>query len=497
MLQRRRTRSLTNASEAALHRARIVERLYAIAKDAQLEPERFVAERDAFLASLSEFDRAYVLGVPGVHREGFFPARARPKQLMPPRLTKAGIPWSTWLLLAGRGFGKTEVGAASCHDHAAARPDGEIVIVTRTNKASDENPVLYGKSGILTRYRPGFRPTYISSAKRLTWPNGCYAQLFSAEVPDQIRGPNATFAWCEEMGAWDGGGMLAWSNVRATLRVRAAEGQDRPRAVITTTPKPTELLKRLVKSPRVWVTSGHQRENVALDEEYFADFEDEFGGTRLYRQEAGGELLEDAPGALWKSEWFEAPGFVCPAPETLARVVVAVDPAVTSDPDSDETGIVVVGSDYDGDCWVLADLSGKYSPETWARVAVSAYHEWKADSIVGESNNGGDLVERNIRVEDENVAYEKVTASRGKAIRAEPVAAMYERGRVHHIRRFGLLEDQLVGWSPLKDSRGRVPKSPDRLDAVVWGVTSMIEDSHAEVVHGAMTVNYDLEDVAG
>ncbi len=495
MLQRRRTRSLTTASEAALHRAFLVERLYAIAKDAQTEPERFVEERDRFLESLSEFDRAYLVGVKGVHREGFFPARARPKQLLPPRLTKAGVPWSTWLLLAGRGFGKTEVGSAACHDHAAQRPDGEIVIVTRSSRATDENPVLYGKSGLLTRFRPSFRPSYVSSLKRVIWPNGCYAQLFSAEVPDQIRGPNATMAWCEEMGAWDNGGMMAWSNVRATLRVRAAEGQDRPRAIVTTTPKPTELLKRLVKSPRVWVTSGHQRENVALDEEYFAEFEEEFGGTRLYRQEAGGELLEDAPGALWKSEWFERPGFYAPAPETLANVVVAVDPAVTSDPDSDETGIVVAGCDHDGEVWILADYSGVYSPEVWARVAIAAYYEYKADRIVGESNNGGDLVERNIRAEDEDVAYEKVTASRGKAIRAEPVAAMYERGRVHHVKRFAQMEDQLVGWSPLKDSRGRIPKSPDRLDADVWAVSSLIEDSHAEVVHGAMTVHYDLEDI--
>jgi len=257
------------------------------------------------------------------------------------------------------------------------------------------------------------------------------------------------------------------------LRLGAA-----PRVVVTTTPRPTAIVRMLLKASTTAVTRGSTKDNARnLPPAYLSQIVKKYEGTRLGRQELEGELLEDVPGALWTYGQIEA--LRRPQAPEMQRVVVAIDPAVTSTDTSDETGIVVAGVTDDGEGYVLEDLSGRYSPDAWARKAVAAYHEHKADRIVAEVNNGGDLVERILRTIDPNIAYTAVHASRGKRVRAEPVAALYEQGRIHHVGSLAVLEDQLCTWD---SSTGE--KSPDRLDALVWAFTELVID-------GSASVNFD------
>jgi phage terminase large subunit-like protein len=377
--------------------------------------------------------------------------------------------WRVWLLLAGRGFGKTRSGAEWVRariEHGHAR---RVALVAPT--ASDAREVMIeGESGLLATARPGFKPSYEPSRRRLLWPNGATATAFSAEEPERLRGPQHDAAWCDELAAWPH--EAAWDNLMLGLRL----GRD-PRCVVTTTPRPARLLRRLVADEEsVVVTRGATRENRAhLAPAFLASIVRRYEGTRLGRQELEAELLDDAPGALWTRAAFEREGARVPKPPTLRRVVVAIDPAASAGENADETGIIVAGIAHDGHGYVLADLSGKCSPHQWAGRALEAYRAFAADRIVAEVNNGGDMVEATLRALDAGASYKPVRASRGKIARAEPIAALYERGLVHHAGIFPALEDQMCGFTGAAQS-----SSPDRLDALVWAMSElMIEREEA------------------
>lgn len=319
--------------------------------------------------------------------------------------------------------------------------------------------MIEGESGLLAICPPWNMPKYEPSKRRVTWPNGAIATSYSADEPDRLRGPQHDAAWCDELAAWRYA--EAWDNLQLGLRL----GDD-PRAVVTTTPKRVKLYRDLLAKPTTVVTRGTTYENIqnlaaAFAEQIITQYE----GTRLGRQEIYADLLEDSEGALWSRAKLEelrvreAPQFV--------RVVVAIDPAITSGEESNETGIIVAGLGYNGHGYIIEDQTCRTSPDGWGRRAVDAYHRHQADRIVAEVNQGGDMVEHVIRTVDATVSYRKVHATRGKYTRAEPIAALYEQGRVHHVGYFAHLEDQMCSWEPGDES-------PDRLDAAVWALTELM-----------------------
>lgn len=332
-----------------------------------------------------------------------------------------------------------------------------LALVARTT-ADIRDVLVEGQSGVLNISNPEFMPIYSPSRRRLTWPNGAIATTYSADEPDLLRGPEHDGALCDELAAWN---YLqeAWDNLMLGLRLG-----NNPQVMITTTPRPLPLLKKLIADPLTAVTRGSTYENLAnLAPTFRKTVLDKYEGTRLGRQEIGGEILEDTPGALWNLAMIEAtrmPRVI----EDLVRIVVAIDPAVTAGEDSDDTGIIVAGKGRSGRGYVLADLTCHESPLTWAKIAVNAYDTYKADRIVAEVNNGGDLVESTLRTVRPNVSYFKVHASRGKVRRAEPVSALYEQGRISHVGQFAKLEDQMCSYVPGDDR----PGVDDRMDAMVW-----------------------------
>lgn len=383
-------------------------------------------------------------------------AWARDKQLEP-----VGN-WSTWLLLAGRGFGKSRTGAEWVRKQVETGRCKRMALVART-AADVRDVIVEGESGILACSPPWFRPTYEPTKRRLTWPNGAIATTYSADEPDALRGPQHDGAWGDEIAAWKYPD--AWDQLMFGLRL----GRN-PRVVATTTPRATPLIKALAKASTTYLTAGttyENKENLAAT--FFTEVIKKYEGTRLGQQELNAVLLEDAEGALWKRSLIDEHR-VTSHPE-FVRVVVAIDPAVSDQEESAETGIVVAGMNASGQGYVLDDKSLHASPHTWASEAVAAYHKYRADRIIGEQNNGGQLVEANIRTVDKQVSYKQVYASRGKYTRAEPIASLYEQGRVHHVGMFPLLEDQMCGWEPLTGQ-----KSPDRLDALVWALTELMLD---------------------
>ena len=387
---------------------------------------------------------------------------ARPNQLPP-----AGG-WRVWVLLAGRGFGKTRTGAEMIRARVSARNSRRLALVAPT-AADARNVMVEGESGILAISPRWDRPRYEPSKRRLTWPNGAIATFYSAEEPERLRGPQHDAAWCDELTSWRY--PEAWDMLMFGLRL----GED-PRVVVTTTPRPTKLLRTLVEDPAVAVTRGTTYENRPNLAPGFLDrIVRKYEGTRLGRQEIEAEILDDIPGGLWSRGIIEA-ARVRTTP-SLARIVVAIDPAATSGLAADETGIIVGGKDAEGHGWVLADLSGHYRPMEWAKTAVAAYYAHHADRVVAEVNNGGEMVESTLRVIDPNLSFTAVRASRGKIPRAEPVAALYEQGRVHHLGVFPQLEDQMCslirGGYDAGESR-RAGFSPDRVDALVWAMTDLL-----------------------
>lgn len=384
---------------------------------------------------------------------------ARPEQLPP------GGEWLVWAFIAGRGAGKTRSAAEFTIEKARELPRSRGALIART-PADVRDVMIEGESGILACSPPDFRPVYEPTKRRLTWPNGTIATAFSAEVPSQLRGPQHHWAWADETSSWTDarkGDVLdtAWNNLMLGLRLGRS-----PRCAVTTTPKPNALTKTILARKTTAVTTGTTYDNLA---NLAPSFRDEvlttYEGTRIGRQELLGELLEDVEGALWTLALIDQ-ARVKGHPD-LARVVVSVDPSGGAGPNSDEQGIIVAGLGVDGEVYVLADRSCKLSPHGWASRAIAAFHEFGADRLVAEVNYGGAMVASTIGQVDSAVPVKVITASRGKVQRAEPVAAAYEQGRVHHVGPMAKLEDQMTTWTPADGT------SPDRLDALVWAVTEL------------------------
>lgn len=382
---------------------------------------------------------------------------ARDKQLPPDGN------WVIWLILAGRGFGKTRTGAEWIQERVESGEARRIIIAGAT--AEDLRDIqIEGESGILAVAPPWCRPVYIANKNRLIWPNGAQALCITAEKPDRFRGKQCDTFWGDEIASWRY--PEAWDQLQLGFRLGS-----NPRGIVTTTPRPIPLVRNLLarEGRDVVVTRGTTYENRAnLADAFYDQIIRQYEGTRLGRQELNAEVLDDNPGALWHMTRIDELR-VDSAPE-LRRVVVAIDPAVSHNADSDETGIVVAGVGDNGHGYVLDDVSGIYTPEGWRRKVGVAYHRHHADRVVAEVNNGGDLVEANLRAGDgPRLPFLAVHASRGKAVRAEPVAALYEQGRVHHVGCFPRLEDQMCTWDPTCDAH-----SPDRVDALVWALTNLM-----------------------
>ncbi len=388
---------------------------------------------------------------------------ARPNQLPP------FGDWLTWLLLSGRGFGKTRSGAElTCR---WAKEFSPIALIAQTKADARDTMVELGDSSILQVSPPWFRPIYEPSKRRLIWPNGAIAVIYSGDEPDQLRGPQHAKAWCDELAKYQYPDET-WNNLMLGLRIGR-----KPQVVVTTTPRPIKIIQNLVKDSTTVITRGHTLENRAnLAPSFLKYVVDKYEGTRLGRQELAAEVLDDNPNALWQRDQIEKLR-VRETPD-LVRICVAIDPAVTSNEDSAETGIIIAGLSQMGHGYVLSDRSLRSTPDGWGREAITAYHLYHADRVVAEVNNGGEMVEAVIRSIERNIPYTAVRASRSKQVRAEPVSALYEQGKIHHVGVFPELEDQLCQWCP-------GDTSPDRLDALVWAFTELMlkeEEPQDEVV---------------
>jgi phage terminase large subunit-like protein len=406
---------------------------------------------------------------------------ARPEQRIPL------VEWDTWIIQAGRGWGKTRTGAqamVTLAEEAAvlvqggrlAAEEARIHLVGAT--AADVRDVMIkGPAGILRCSPPWFPAQYEPSNRRIVWPGGVEALLFSAEEPDRLRGPQCIGGWADELAAWkyieD-----TWDNFELGCRLGP-----KPRIVVTTTPRPVPQFKKLVKQSGTVVTRGSTRDNVRnLNPERVKKLYEKYEGTRLGRQELGGELLDDNPNALFHLKDIDharlrLPVYLKDHKPNLVRVVVSIDPAVSTNKDSDETGIVVAASGW---CtcrgerqlhgYVLDDVSGTLTAREWAIAAGTAYKTWRADRVLGETNQGGNLVQENLMANSETQAlpYTGVHVHEGKRLRAEPVGALYEQWKVHHVGTFAALEDQMTNWDPLAQD------SPDRLDALVQALTELL-----------------------
>ena len=373
-------------------------------------------------------------------------------------------------MLGGRGSGKTRLGAEWVHALVRGLPPfaqtayGRLALIGET--LGDVREVMIeGLSGIAASARVA-RPNFEPSRRRLVWPNGATAQIFSSEDPESLRGPQFDAAWCDETGKWKHAD-ACFDMLQFGLRVGTE-----PKQLITTTPRPIPLLRRLLDDPAVAVTRMKTIDNAAnLADGFIAAMQARYGGTRLGRQELDGELIADREDALWSRLMVESAA-AARVGEAPGRIVVAVDPPASARRTSDACGIVVAGELSDGRALVMADATLRRArPTAWAQKAVALYHRYAADAIVVEVNQGGDMVSTVIHGVDASVAVKPVRATRGKWLRAEPVAALYEQGRVAHARRFPELEDEMCDFGPsgLSDNR-----SPDRLDALVWALTELL-----------------------
>ncbi|MGE0701625.1 MAG: DNA-packaging protein [Hyphomicrobiaceae bacterium] len=402
---------------------------------------------------------------------------ARDDQL-PPLHTAAGKPWRTWLLLGGRGSGKTRAGAEWVRAVALGLWPGEaraarIALVGPTQQHV-RAVMIEGVSGLMAVHPPGERPVLEISKGQLVWPrSGAIAQFFSAEDPEGLRGPQFDAAWCDELGRWKRA-HRAWDMLQFGLRLGTA-----PRQVVTTTPRAIKLLKAIMADEATAMTRARTADNAAnLAPAFIAEVTRMYAGTALGRQELDGEVVTERPDSLWQRKWLvEARTRIAP---DMHRIVVAVDPPVTATDNADTCGIVVAGLGPDSRAYILADrsLQGR-DPATWARAVIAAYRDFQADRIVAEANQGGDLVVNVIRSVDANAPVKKVHASRGKFARAEPIAALYAENRVVHVGEFPALENQMCDFGPEGLSEGR---SPDRVDALVWALTELMLTSTRDPV---------------
>lgn len=395
-------------------------------------------------------------------------ANAREDQF-PPAHAIGGGPWTAWIVMGGRGAGKTRTGAEWIKGLMTGDPDFTVTPVERValigETAADVRDVMVeGVSGILAIHNARDRPTWEPSRRRLQWPNGSVAQIYSAEDPESLRGPQFECAWLDEFAKWRYA-EETFDMLQFGLRLGA-----HPRQVITTTPRPGAFIASLLQDPRSAVSRAPTMANAAnLAPDYLQKIVARYSGTRLGRQELDGELLEDNPAALWNRSALdaarerEAPG--------LAHIVVAIDPPASSTQRADACGIVAAGIDEAGIVHVLEDASlSAVRPSAWARLAIALYRKWEADRLVAEVNQGGEMVAAVIREADAGVPVTMVRATRGKYLRAAPVAQLYEQGRVRHAGNFPELEDEMCAFGPDGLPGG---KSPDRLDALVWAVTAL------------------------
>lgn len=403
---------------------------------------------------------------------------ARPEQIAPDG------DWLTWVINAGRGFGKTRAGAEWVREQVDAGRQ-RIALIGETYKDLVE-VMCFGDSGLASVFPEHQRPKIVANPNvQVTFHTGAVALGYNATQPAQLRGPQFDAAWCDELAKWRYA-RETWDMLQFGLRLG-----ENPQALVTTTPRPIPVLKEIMADKTTVVTSGSTFDNAGnLAGSFLTKVKNRYAGTRLGRQELEAEMLDDLPGALWTRAMFDPPdgsdhkGRVEKAPELL-RIVVAVDPSGTggSDDDGDSIGIVVAGRGLDGRAYVLADRTCKLSPDGWGRRAVSAYREFAADRIVAERNFGGAMVEHVIKTVDRTASYKEVTASRGKVARAEPVAALYEQGKVSHVGGLAELEDQMCLIGP----DGYIGEgSPDRADALVWALTELMLDGSSYSWKGAL-----------
>ena len=427
-----------------------------------------VAER---LASLPADQRAEVVGkLTEAEAEallhdwrGFL---ARPEQIAPEGA------WDIWLVLAGRGFGKTETGARWVKEQVEAGVKS-IALIAETQKDLEEVMV----ARILAVHPEGQKPSVRYKPVRITWPNGAVALGYNGTEPNQLRGPEFEAAWLDELAKYRHA-RETWDMLQFGMRVG-----NHPRQIVTTTPRATELIKAIVagQEGKVAITHGKTTDNASnLAPSFLTKIRARYEGTRLGRQELNAEILGDLPGALWTMASLDA--YRLREEPKMGRIVVAVDPAVTDNEESDEHGIIVVGMAEDQRGIVLEDASMTGSPGEWARRVASLYQTWGADAVVVEVNQGGDMVRHTLQTAAPNLSIREVRASRGKHIRAEPIAALYEQGRIAHVGAFPELETQMT---QMTSGGYRGDGSPDRLDALVWGLSDLFPDMVSEPVKAA------------
>jgi phage terminase large subunit-like protein len=400
-------------------------------------------------------------------------AWARDDQVSP-LCTAAGNPWHTWLLLGGRGSGKTRSGAewvrakALGHEDVAGAPARRLALIGLTI-GQVRSVMVEGVSGLLAVHAPHERPHYDVARNEITWANGAVAQMFAADDPDSLRGPQFDAAWCDEFAKWRRPA-YAWDMLQFGLRLGTT-----PQAVVTTTPRGLQVVKQLVADWTTVTTRSRTLDNAAnLAPGFLKQVMRRYGNTAFGRQELDGEIVDQLDSGLWRHERIAAQRIT--APPDLTRIVVAVDPPVSSSANSDACGIIVAGLGADRRGYVLADrtIRGR-EPIVWARAAVAAYRDYAADRIVAETNQGGDLVAGVIRQVDENVPIRGVKATRGKWIRADPVSTPYAEGRVLHVGEFVELESEMCSFAADGLAQG---KGPDRLDALVWAITDLMLTRH-------------------
>ena len=369
--------------------------------------------------------------------------------------------WIYWLILAGRGWGKTYTASQWIRKRIDNLESKHIALVAP--RAADIRDIMIeGQSGILEVFPPHQRPLYEPSKRRITFYTGATAITYSGDEPDQLRGPNIDSFWCDELAS-----CRYQKEIMDMLSFCLRIGKN-PRGIITTTPRPTKTIKDLVKDLNVHITRGTTYENRDnLSPVFFSTIIEKYEKTRIGQQEIYGKILDDNPKALWKSGQIED-SRVSKHPE-LRRIVIGVDPAITSNKNSDETGIIAVGKGTDSHFYVLDDKSCRETPAKWGKEVIAVYYKLKADRVIAEVNQGGDMVEYIIKGIDPHISYKSVRATRGKQLRAEPIAALYEQNRVHHVGTFPDLETQMVEWDPENDT-----ESPDRMDALVWAITELM-----------------------
>lgn len=387
---------------------------------------------------------------------------ARPAQMLPEGN------WATWMVLAGRGFGKTRIGAETCRMWAKTSP---IINIAGPTAFDARQVMVEGPSGILACCHKG-EAKWEPAKRTITWSSGAKSLVFSADEPERFRGPQCHKFWGDEVAAWQY--EESWDQAMFGLRL----GDD-PQALVTTTPKPTRLVKQILAEPGTKPTRGTTYDNrTNLAKRFFETIIRKYEGTRLGRQELLAELLDDNPNSLWRRAQIELcrckPGTVL-GELSFRRIVIAIDPAVSANSDSDETGIVAAGVDWSfpPHFIVIEQDAGIWKPHEWTERALAMYRRLGADRIVGEVNNGGDLVEAVLRANDQGFAYRAVHASRGKAARAEPVAGLYEQGRVHHLGNLAQLEDEMCDFDPTIPADKQ--RSPNRMDALVWAIWELGE----------------------